>query len=156
MKSNLLTGLLAGLFLLGLPFPLAAQTPSAAPPPAAENQATGTENSRLQARITRFNQSINLENPAWGRHPELMVLQWLGLPAPHYRRLESRSNALESPSQITVIATEAGLMDDAIAGARTRFVFGLEAGNWQLLSVQQSWKCRRGSNQKDYLLKPCP
>jgi len=155
LNTTKTTGLLAGLFLLSmLSCPVGAQTPSAAPPPAAETQTKAVNNSLMQARIARFNQAITLTDQHL--HPEWQALQWLGFPAPHYRRLESKSNRVENPDSITIIAIEAGLMDDAIAGSRTELVFQLEAGKWVLRSVREAYKCRRGPEQKKYVLKPCP
>lgn len=143
-----------GCLLLCLPV-LAQDTP-----PPIDSQPTQT-----QQRIDRFLAGLEQTHPAWLNHPELMALQWVGLPAPAHRQISARFTPLENPQSCEVIVIQSDLLDDAVAGSKTVFRFQALAGGWKLTEVHEAWKCRRfpvpanqvsDSNAELYQLNPCP
>lgn len=109
----------------------------------------------MRQRIHNFNQ-LAAQNPGWQMHPELLALYWVGLPSPPYRKIESQLEPLESPTRAVVTITEAQLLDDSLAGSRTRLFFSLQQQQWVLTKVEEAWKCRRGADTSSFVLHPCP
>jgi hypothetical protein len=147
------------LFLMGCLFwclPTVAQ--EAVPPDAPRNN-------QIQHRMDRFMAGLEQTHPAWLNHPELMALQWVGLPAPAHRQITTRFTPLENPQFCEVTVIQSGLLDDAISGSKTVFRFAALAGGWNLTEVHEFWKCRRfpvpaaqvnDANADLYQLSPCP
>lgn len=120
---------------------------------------------QMQHRIARFMAGLEQTHPAWLNHPELMALQWVGLPAPAHRQIATRFTPLENPQFAEVTALQSDLLDDAVSGSKTVFRFEMRAGTWALTEVYEFWKCRRlpmpanqvqNSNAELYQLSPCP
>lgn len=111
----------------------------------------------LPGRIARFNRTILDQNPGWRQYPLLMALQWVGLEGQGARRqIDSLAQPLENPRQITISVTDSDLLDDSVAARKTVLVFERQDWHWQLLDVQESWRCQRGSETLVFQKRRCP
>lgn len=66
-------------------------------------------------------------------------------------------NSGEVQTRSLVTITQEGLLDDSVLGQR--FTIQLEkntTGNWQVVSLEKTWRCRRGANTTTYTPKLCP
>ncbi|WP_348945323.1 hypothetical protein ABHF33_01600 [Chitinibacter sp. FCG-7] len=70
--------------------------------------------------------------------------------------ISQKAAGAEDFHQVALEVVQSGLMDDAIASQRYRFVLSVneEAKVWQIKSVTQDWQCRRG-HKKAWTQKPC-
>lgn len=127
-------------------------------PALAQEPMSADEN--MQQRIERFMSGLEQLQPAWLNHPELMALHWVGLPAPAQRTIKMVCSPLENPQTCNVTVKQGGLLDDAVAGSKTRLTFQAQASGWRLTHVTEQWRCRRlptaQENAELYQLKPCP
>lgn len=108
----------------------------------------------IARRIARFNQLLK-QQPPQGNDPVLIALMWAGTPRGSGRTIVYRGGEA-TPDTATVIITDENLPDDALAGQRRSFGFRRLAGVWTLVSVSESWKCRRGAQAGDYTPGICP
>lgn len=121
-------------------------------------------NDQMQHRITRFMAGVEQEHPAWLQYPELMALQWVGLPMPAQRMLKTLCSPVENPQVCQVVVKQGQLLDDAVLGSKTTLKFHRKGQGWVLDHVVERWRCRRldlpASDEAErpevYQLKPCP
>lgn len=145
MRPLLLAGLLCG--LAGLVPPTQA---------APQSRLVSASRDTLPQRMARFNQSLEQESPAWRQEPVLLALLWTGPARSSQRTISYQATPAENPTKATVTVTEDALPDDSIAATRTRLSFAMRQGRWTLVDVNETWRCRRGTAQKEFKSLICP
>ncbi|REJ75214.1 MAG: hypothetical protein DWQ47_06930 [Acidobacteria bacterium] len=72
------------------------------------------------------------------------------------RTIEIKADTPDGTSEITVVVTDDGFLDDSVRGQRTTLKLVLDAaGLWQIKSTSEAWRCREGRGHTDFQPKPC-
>lgn len=110
----------------------------------------------MRQRITRFNRSLSDQPALWRGEPLMIAMFWAGPSISSERSLTYRAEPVESPTKAWVVITEEKLLDDAVAGSRVQLSFVMRQGRWELMDVQETWRCRRGPRTSGYTPGYCP
>ncbi|QIO07003.1 hypothetical protein [Acinetobacter shaoyimingii] len=61
-----------------------------------------------------------------------------------------------SKNEATVILTKEGLADDSVEAERVKYDFKFIDGQWKEIRKEDTWRCGRGPDTKNFTKKLCP
>lgn len=146
MITKIVTAALVSLAVLGC-------TDAPVPAPAGQEKAKMAVNEPVAQPFAPATPSkTQFENP-------LEIAEWLRSDFPESaegrQRLEVSQEQLDDV-KYHLYVRKLGLLDDSISARQHRATIVRKAAGWQMLSLEENWRCARSANPSEWVITPCP